>query len=329
MGSGFRTGSLRMAWNGRRVLGKTHIYMERRPVQRAVSSVRRRFLFPRLPPIVLTLAFLFSPIAEAAQIMTGKLADIQGDVKIRRVGSDLERPASLGASVNPGDAVITSASGRAGIQFEHGKLALGNATKMTLLRCMTSRDEVFAELALTAGTVDAYINREKGKELWFDILTPTQLARGEGNKKSETRLTVSHSAGGTTATDSEVGRWKYQPVMITDLPPAVQAVLTDNAKASTMMKTYVDTALSQSALTAYEVTSNAGAPDVGAAQAPVTSETTPAPAVTPSVTPVVEPSAPVPAAPPPKPSPLSLTLTPKGKGAGVLSQSATVTSADK
>lgn len=250
-----------------------------------VSAVRRLPVLIRLPFIALTLAFLFSPIAEAAQIMTGKLTDIQGDVKIRRAGSDLERPASSGVSVSPGDAVMTSQSGRAAIQFEHGKLALGNATKLTLLRCMTSRDEVFAELALTAGTIEANINKEKGKELWFDVLTPTQLSRGEGNKKSETRLTVSHSAGGTTTTGNEVGRWQYQPVMIPNLPPAVQAVLTDNAKASTMMKTYVDTALSQSALAAYEVAANPGLPDVVAVQTPIA--TVPVPAAPTNTTPPI------------------------------------------
>lgn len=294
-------------------------------------------MYFRLSLILLTLAFWFQPMAQAAQIMSGKLSDIHGDVRIRRAGSDLERPASSSARVEPGDAVITGSSGRASIQFEHGKLALDGGTKLTLLRCMTSRDEVFAEAALTAGVLRAHINIEKGKELWFDILTPTQLARGEGNRKNATRLTVSHSAGGTTATDSEVGRWLYQPVMMTTLPPVVQAVLTDNAKASTMLKTYVDTVLSPTALAAYEVTNNAGAPDIGAAQVTITPEVpaskpeVPAPLVPVAAPVVVSPAPPQPepiSAPPPS-APLKLTLTPKGKGSGVISNSSTVTSADK
>ncbi|OGH59659.1 MAG: hypothetical protein A3G34_07520 [Candidatus Lindowbacteria bacterium RIFCSPLOWO2_12_FULL_62_27] len=273
---------------------------------------------------VLAIACCLSPLASqpshAAQILNGTLADVQGDVKIRRAGSDLKRPASSGARVEPGDAVITGTSGRASIQFEHGKLGLANSTQMTLLRCMTSRDEVFAELALTAGSAEAYINMERRKELWFDILTPTQLARGEGNKKSATRLNVSHNAGGTTVTDSEVGRWRYQPIMLPDLPPAVQAVLTDNAKASARVKTYISAELSDSALTAYEVVSNAGAPDIAAVQTQTVPQTTP-----PIVAPAEKQSAPtppavlsaetspmpvVPVAPSPVPAPEPLVISP-------------------
>ena len=283
-------------------------------------------------------------MADAAQILNGTLTNIQGNVKIQRAGSGIDRPASSGSRVEPGDAVITGPSGRATIKFEHGQLELDNATRLTLLRCMSSRDEAFAELALSDGVVTALINMERDKELWFDIITPTERARGQGRKKSETRLTVSHRAGGTTVTDSEVGRWEYQPIIMTDLPPAVQAALNNNPKAAAMMKTYIDTTLSQTALTAYEVTTNSGAPDIGAVVQPEkisVAETTPtppgaipvpetpaplpppAPAPTPTPPPTLAPEPPPPAIVPP----LSLTVTPhKGKGA-VMSSTSTVTSA--
>ncbi len=300
-----------------------------------------------LLPIAQCLLPIAVQTAEAAQILNGTLTNIHGVVKIQRAGSGIERPASSGSSVGPGDAVITGPSGSATIKFDHGQIELDNATRVTLLRCMSSRDEAFAELALSDGAVTALINMERGKELWFDIITPTERARGQGRKKSETRLTVSHRAGGTTVTDSEVGRWEYQPIIVTDLPPAVQAALNNNPKAAEMMKTYIDTTLSQTALTAYEVTTNSGAPDIGAVVQPEkisVAETTPTPAVVPPVAiPAPEPPAPLPPpapapTPPPEPQtpeppaavivpPLSLTVTPhKGKGA-VMSSSSTVTSA--
>ncbi len=201
-------------------------------------------------------------MAEAAQILNGSLADIHGDVKIQRSGSSIASPARSGSRVEPGDAVITGQSGRAAIKFEHGQIDLDNATRLTLLRCMSSHDESFAELALSDGAVTALINMERGKEFWFDIITPTKSARGRGNKKGVAHLAVSHRSG-TTVTDSEVGQWQYQPIMLPDQPPAVQAALTNNAKASVLLKDYIGTTLNQNTLGAYEVRRAAGEPDIG------------------------------------------------------------------
>src|SRR3990167_7167287 len=229
-------------------------------------------------PVSLFLIFTFavacclfpvaSPSAHAAEILKGTLADVRGDVKIRRVGSTLESPAASGARVEPGDAVITGASGRAAIRFEQGDIEIYNATRLTILRSMSSRSEAFSEIALSDGSVTAVVNMEREKELWFDIFTPTQRSRGQSHKKNVTRLTVSHRAGGTTVTDSEVGRWEYQPLILTDQPAAVQAALTNNAQASALLKDYLTTALSDSSIRAYEVQSNAGAPDISNVGAP-------------------------------------------------------------
>jgi len=292
-----------------------------------IGSVYTRLLFGIA--VACCLLPVTSHTSHAAEILTGMLNDVRGDVKIRRAGSELERPAVSGQRVEPGDAVITGASGRVTLKFEHGEVELDNATRVTLLRAMTSRDEVFAELALTAGSAEAYINMGKRKELWFDILTPTQLARGQGSKKGQTHLLVSHAAGGTTTTDGEIGRWQYQPIILPDLPPAVQAVLMDNAKASTLVKTYMSAALSDSALVAYEVVSNSGAPDISVVQTPTTSPADTAEAKTPAALPAPEPprpaAPPVVSTPPPKP-PLKLTLTPEDERSAPISNSSTVTS---
>ncbi|OGH55878.1 MAG: hypothetical protein A3G34_00470 [Candidatus Lindowbacteria bacterium RIFCSPLOWO2_12_FULL_62_27] len=326
--------------------------MHRRRGLLNTSSVHAPAGFLRLGALLVSILWLAAPFADAAEILSGKLSDVRGDVRIQRRGSNITSLAPSGTRVEPGDAVITGMAGRARIAMKHGVLHVDPASRVVLMRGLAGRSEVFAEFAMPFGSVTAHINMEKGKEHWFDILTLNTRARGRGHKEGA-QLVVHHEAGATTVTDSASGRWEQLPMILPNEPPAVQAVLTDAANATTLVKTYLDSALSESVLRAVDVAAQPGAPDLMAVQivpAPVVEpapvEPPPAkPAESPKPAPKPEPPAapapqpppapeppPAPAPPPPPPPqtpPLKLTLTPQeGKGA-VLSNSATVTSENK
>ena len=227
----------------------------------------RDFVTP-LRILIFAVACFLLPIAphesSAAQILQGTLDGISGDVKIQRRGSVVVSPGVSGMRVGPGDAVSTGSTGRAGVIYEHGRLDLADATRIVILRCASSVDEVYAEVALPFGAVTATINMERGKEHWFDIVTRTSHMRGRGGGTGS-RLSVSQPDGGEAVTDSSAGRWQTRPVLISDEPPAVRAALKNDVRSSGMIDQYLDGALDRNILRSFKVEAIAGLPNFGAA----------------------------------------------------------------
>ncbi|MBI4178051.1 hypothetical protein HY522_01340 [bacterium] len=229
-----------------------------------------RIFFACVAFLLFTFAGPSLPAADAAEILKGTLTEMSGDVQIQRRGSSVPSTARRGIELDPGDVVITGMSGRAVVTFEQGRLQIDPSSRVVLVRCVASRDEAYSELALPYGSVTAYINMERQKEYWFDIVTLTTHAQGRGRKKEVSQISVTHKSGSTTVTDSQQGQWRLAPVILTDQAPAVQAALKQDARAPEKMNEYLTVTLSDDALRAYEVNVSGGVPDFAGAKLTIT-----------------------------------------------------------
>ncbi|OGH57060.1 MAG: hypothetical protein A3I06_14800, partial [Candidatus Lindowbacteria bacterium RIFCSPLOWO2_02_FULL_62_12] len=170
--------------------------------------------------LVVACLLLPLPSAEGADIMKGALIDVSGDVEVNKRGSTDFIKASDGMIVTPGDQISTGIDGKATIKFENSQTVIEPLTQFVVGRTVEGDKEFYTELFLQVGKVTAKVDKESGKTNKFSITTPTAVAGVRG-----TQFECGYFPGIGCEIKTFEGQVDRAPVIASQLPPAVQAVL--------------------------------------------------------------------------------------------------------
>lgn len=157
---------------------------------------------------------------EAADMMSGKLADVSGEVEVQKRGESAWSPASNGMVVSPGDQINTGLSGHASLVFKNSVTEIQPLTQFVVGRVFEDGQSIHTELFLQIGKVVSNVDPNSGKNNKFTVTTPTAVAGVRG-----TRQECSFSQGFGTQVSVRDGAGFMAPVRPENLPPAVQAML--------------------------------------------------------------------------------------------------------
>ncbi|MBI4179537.1 FecR domain-containing protein [bacterium] len=178
-------------------------------------------LSPFLPfSLILALAFLPPNPVYAAELLTGKLADVRGEVEVQKRGSREWVRGTSGMVVSPGDQVNTGLGGSASLVFKNSVTEIRPLTQFVVGRAFEDAKTVNTELFLQIGKVVSNVDPKSAKGNRFTVTTPTAVAGVRG-----TRQECGYSAGFGTEVKIENGEGYMSPVRAEKLPPAVQAML--------------------------------------------------------------------------------------------------------
>lgn len=156
----------------------------------------------------------------AAEILTGKLMGVSGEVEVQKRGSAQWVRASNGMTVNPGDQINTGLTGRASLTFKNSVTEINPLTQFVVGRVFEDNKNVNTEIFLQVGKVVSVVDPRSAKANKFTVTTPTAVAGIRG-----TRQECSYSKGFGTEVKIRDGAGYVAPVRSDKLPPAVQSML--------------------------------------------------------------------------------------------------------
>ena len=158
--------------------------------------------------------------AQSADILTGKLADVAGEVEVQKRGSASWTPARSGMAVGPGDQINTGLTGKASLVFTNSVTEIQPLTQFVVGRAFEDKSSVTTELFLQVGKVVSNVDPKSAKANKFTVTTPTAVAGVRG-----TRQECRFDRGFGTEVKISEGAGYMAPVRAEKLPPAVQAML--------------------------------------------------------------------------------------------------------
>lgn len=158
--------------------------------------------------------------AAAAEILTGKLSDVAGEVEVQKRGSAEWTRATSGMTVSPGDQINTGLNGRARLLFKNSVTEIMPLTQFVVGRAFEDDKNVNTELFLQIGKVVSNVDPRSEKKNKFTVTTPTAVAGIRG-----TRQECGFSKGFGTEVKIRDGAGYMAPVKAEKLPLAVQAML--------------------------------------------------------------------------------------------------------
>lgn len=121
--------------------------------------------------------------ATAAEIMTGVLTDVTGNVEIMRRGEKQWQKAAKGMPIKPGDKISTGISGSAVLSFENSLTEITPMTQFVIGRTVEDSQKFYTELFLQVGKVVTEVNAKSGKQNRFNVTTPSAVAGIRGSKQ--------------------------------------------------------------------------------------------------------------------------------------------------
>lgn len=166
------------------------------------------------------ICLLFPSTLFAAEILTGKLIEVAGEVEIQRRGAADWTRATAGMTVNPGDQINTGITGRASLTFKNSTTEIKPLTQFVVGRAFEDDQNVHTELFLQVGKVITAVDPRSAKANKFTVTTPSAVAGIRG-----TRQECGFSKGFGTEVKIRDGTGYMAPVKAEKLPPAVQAML--------------------------------------------------------------------------------------------------------
>ncbi len=156
----------------------------------------------------------------SADIMTGKLANVQGEVEVQKRGTTEWATATADMTIGPGDQINTGLTGHASLIFKNSTTEIEPFTQFVVGRALEDKDNMTTELFLQVGKVSSAVNPASGKKNKFTVTTPSAVAGVRGTKQE-----CSFNKGFGTEVKIKDGTGYMAPVRPEALPPAVQAML--------------------------------------------------------------------------------------------------------
>ncbi|MBI4178390.1 FecR domain-containing protein [bacterium] len=160
------------------------------------------------------------------QAATGQLAEIRGEIEIKKRGGKDWIAAYEGMKIDPGDQLSAGVDGHAVLVFKDSKTDILPLTQFVVGRCVQAGEESYTEMFLQIGKVSAKVTQNGQKTNKFNIVTPTSVAGVRG-----TRIEVSHFPSAGTEVKITEGRGMVSLVSVQNLPKAVLPILGLSEKA--------------------------------------------------------------------------------------------------
>jgi len=119
-------------------------------------------------------------IIPAAWADSGKLQNVQGDVKIQRSGTPSWIPAESGMSVSAGDRIETGDSGHVTLKLQKASIDLKPNSQFSIKSYETQANQMKTTLRLDLGRLKARVDRLNDTGSMLKIITPTSVASVRG-----------------------------------------------------------------------------------------------------------------------------------------------------
>lgn len=160
------------------------------------------------------------PAGAAAEVMIGKLKNVQGNVEILKRGQSEWQKAADGAAIRPGDKISAGMQGRAKLEYPNSVIDIEPLTQFVVGRTMEDSEKFQTELFLQIGKVVSEVNPMSGRENRFTVTTPAGVCGIRGSKQE-----VGHFPQTGTEMRMIEGQGYMGTVKPENLPAPVQAVL--------------------------------------------------------------------------------------------------------